>query len=108
MNKEITINDFSPHLFWDVNKERFDLMLYKEQMIAKVLEYGNWKDWTLLKDLYGLETIIFRYFNFYQEKNVPSIDWGIKTIKKNSNSYNFVVFSTSMNVTKEIVNFLTY
>jgi len=57
MNQEITINDFSPHLFWDVNKERFDLMLYKEQMIAKVLEYGNWKDWTLLKDLYGLETI---------------------------------------------------
>ncbi|WP_445730907.1 DUF6922 domain-containing protein [Mariniflexile sp.] len=26
-------------------------------MIAKVLEYGNWSDWNLIKKLYGLETI---------------------------------------------------
>ena len=57
MNQEITINDFSQHLFWDVHKPTFDLNIYKSQMIAKVLEYGNWNDWNLLKKLYGLNTI---------------------------------------------------
>jgi hypothetical protein len=57
MNNEITIADFSPHLFWDVDKSLFDLDKYKIQMIAKALEYGNWKDWGLLKKYYGLETI---------------------------------------------------
>ena len=57
MNKEITINDFSQHLFWDVDKSSFDLDIYKVQMISKVLEYGNWNDWTFLKDYYGLEII---------------------------------------------------
>lgn len=57
MKKEITINDFSPHLFWDVDKASFDLEIYKVQMISKVLEYGNWNDWTFLKEYYGLETI---------------------------------------------------
>jgi hypothetical protein len=57
MKQEITINDFSQHLFWDVNKATFDLDKYKVQMISKVLEYGNWRDWKLLKEFYGLETI---------------------------------------------------
>ncbi|WP_396169426.1 DUF6922 domain-containing protein [Flavobacterium sp.] len=57
MKKEITINDFSKHLFWDVDKSSFDLDIYKVQMISKVLEYGNWNDWTFLKEYYGLEII---------------------------------------------------
>lgn len=57
MNQKITINDFSQHLFWDVDKTTFDLNLYKEQMISKVLEYGNWNDWVNLKTFYGLNTI---------------------------------------------------
>lgn len=57
MKEEITINDFSPHLFWDVDKATFDLDQYKVQMIAKVLEYGNWNDWSLLKKFYTLEVI---------------------------------------------------
>jgi hypothetical protein len=57
MKKEITINDFSQHLFWDVDKSSFDLDIYKVQMISKVLEYGNWNDWTFLKEYYGLEII---------------------------------------------------
>jgi hypothetical protein len=57
MKPHIGINDFSSHLFWDVDKESFDLELYKAQMIAKVLEFGNWNDWKLLQALYGMETI---------------------------------------------------
>ncbi|MDR6969483.1 hypothetical protein J2X31_003514 [Flavobacterium arsenatis] len=57
MKKEITIDDFSPHLFWDVDKATFDLNTYKVQMIGKVLEFGNWNDWKLLISFYGLETI---------------------------------------------------
>ncbi len=57
MNQEITINDFSQHLFWDVDLNRFDFELYKSHFIQKVLEYGFIKDWNLLKELYGLDTI---------------------------------------------------
>lgn len=57
MNKPITIDDFSQHLFWDVDKATFDLDKYKIQMISKVLEYGNWNDWKLTREYYGFETI---------------------------------------------------
>ncbi len=57
MNQEITINDFSQHLFWDVDLNGFDLEKHKSHLIQKVLEYGLSKDWDLLKKLYGLDTI---------------------------------------------------
>jgi len=55
--KEITINDFSQHLFWDVDLSEFDFDKHKAHLIQKVLEYGLLKDWELLKKVYGLETI---------------------------------------------------
>lgn len=57
MDKPITINDFSKHLFCDVDLNGFDLDNYKVHLIHKVLEYGMLKDWNLLKEKYGLETI---------------------------------------------------
>lgn len=57
VNKKITVNDFSEHLFWDVDLNGFDLQKHKSQLIHKVLEYGLLKDWELLIALYGLETI---------------------------------------------------
>lgn len=57
MSKEITINDFSKHLFWDVDLNGFDLEKHKSHLIHKVLEYGFINDWELLKKLYGLDTI---------------------------------------------------
>lgn len=57
MQNPIKISDFSQHLFWDVDKDSFDLNIYKVQMIGKVLEFGNWNDWKLLISFYGLETI---------------------------------------------------
>lgn len=57
MNSEITIKDFSPHLFWDVDLATFNLEKHEIHMIQKVLEYGKMKDWELLKSYYGLEKI---------------------------------------------------
>ncbi len=57
MEKPITINDFSPHLFWDVDLDGFDFEKHKSHLINKVLEHGLLNDWNLLKQLYGLETI---------------------------------------------------
>ena len=57
MNHTITINDFSQHLFWDVDLSDFDFQKHKVHLIQKVLEYGLIKDWNLLKQIYGLKTI---------------------------------------------------
>lgn len=57
MENQITISDFSPHLFWDVDLDDFDFELHKVHLIHKVLEYGLLKDWDLLKQYYGLEVI---------------------------------------------------
>lgn len=57
MNKPITIDDFSQHLFWDVDKGTFDFEKYKNFFIQRVLEYGKMNDWRLIKKLYGMEAI---------------------------------------------------
>jgi len=57
MQKQITIDDFSKHLFWDVDLDGFDFEKHKIHLIHKVLEYGLINDWNLLKEFYGLETI---------------------------------------------------
>jgi hypothetical protein len=55
--KEITINDFSQYLFWDVDISDFDFEKHKSFFIQRVIEYGRMKDWELLKKLYGMEAI---------------------------------------------------
>lgn len=57
MRKDINTTDFSQHLFWDIDLDGFDLHAHKSHLIQKVLEYGELKDWELLQELYGLETI---------------------------------------------------
>jgi hypothetical protein len=57
MENQITINDFSPHLFWDVDLDDFDFELHDGFFAQRVIEYGKMNDWNLLKKLYGLERI---------------------------------------------------
>ncbi len=52
------ISQLSPHLFWDVNSDQLDTDRSKAFIIKRVLEYGLWRDWLLLKKFYGLESII--------------------------------------------------
>ena len=51
------ISKFSPHLFWDVDPVNLDADRSKTYIIKRVLEYGLWEDWLLLKKQYSLETI---------------------------------------------------
>lgn len=53
MDKQITISDFSPRLFWDVDLTKFDLDKHKIFLVERVLQYGKLEDWTNLKNLYG-------------------------------------------------------
>lgn len=51
------IEQLSKHLFWDIDKEQFDVEANSGQLIQRVLEYGELEDWCLVRDYYGLERI---------------------------------------------------
>jgi hypothetical protein len=53
----ITIQDFSPHLFWDVSISDIDLNKNIDYIIKKVLIYGFYSDWQLIFKLYGKDII---------------------------------------------------
>lgn len=62
MNNTKSISDInkmqlSPHLFWDVDRERIDFNKNKKWLIHRVLEYGLLKDWVLIYKYYGIEEI---------------------------------------------------
>ncbi len=58
MNKnKIKIEDFSEHLFWDVDKTKLDIEKHQKYIVKYVLMYGLMNDWRLLLDLYGLKKI---------------------------------------------------
>lgn len=57
MRNEITIDDFSRHLFWDVDLSVFDIHNHREQLTFKVVEYGKLSDWRNLLWLYGKEDV---------------------------------------------------
>ena len=42
------IQQFSPHLFWDVRKEDIDFDVHAQYVIKRVLEYGLLNDWNLI------------------------------------------------------------
>lgn len=57
MDTKITLDDFSPHLFWDMDKENLDFEKSKAQIVFQVVEYGMMKDWELLQRIYTLSQI---------------------------------------------------
>lgn len=52
------INQLSPYLFWDMDRELTDMDTCPSQIIQRVLEYGTWKDWKLILSYYGLDKIV--------------------------------------------------
>lgn len=54
----LKIADFSPHLFWDVDKDELDLDVNKSFIVKRTLEYGFMKDWKLIYSYYGLQMIV--------------------------------------------------
>ena len=50
--------EFTEGLFWDIDMELFDLDKCPSQIIQRVLEYGDIKDWHLIRSYYGLDKIV--------------------------------------------------
>ena len=57
MSQAPYITDFSQHLFWDVSPADFNADRCPAQVIQRVLERGEWSDWCLVRDYYGLTQI---------------------------------------------------
>lgn len=57
MRPSYSIELFSPHLFWDVDKSLLDFNRSKVQIIGRVVEYGFIKDWELLQEIYSKDEI---------------------------------------------------
>lgn len=57
MSKKINIRDLSPHLFWDVERDRLDFEKNRELIIKRTLDYGLMSDWRIVRAYYGIEEI---------------------------------------------------
>lgn len=58
MTQQEYILKLSPHLFWDIDKDKADMDTCPAQIIQRVLEYGSLKDWHLIYSYYGLDKIV--------------------------------------------------
>lgn len=54
---DLTIEKFSKHLFWDVDRNQLDSSNDKAYIIKQVLEYGLLHDWVLIQKYYDIEQI---------------------------------------------------
>jgi len=54
---KISFENFSPHLFWDVEPSKIDFDKHKAWVIQRVLEYGLMNDWKLIHQYYGINEI---------------------------------------------------
>lgn len=48
---------FSPTLFWDTDIEGLDMEKHKAFIIGRVLDYGTWEDWILIRHFYPLDVL---------------------------------------------------
>ena len=58
MTRQECIQRFSVNLFWDVDKDRIDLVKNAPYVVQRVLEYGQIGDWKLLLEYYGLARVV--------------------------------------------------
>lgn len=48
----------SSHLFWDVDVNSIEFDKHKAYIVQRVLEYGLFDDWKILKDTIGIDDIV--------------------------------------------------
>ncbi len=51
-------------LFWDIDTQNFDINKNAAWIIQRVLEYGDMKDWSIIEDHFGIESIVSYGQNF--------------------------------------------
>lgn len=49
MTHDSIINQFSSHLFWDIDRDKLDWNKHRMYIVERVLEYGVLSDWKLLR-----------------------------------------------------------
>lgn len=54
---KLKIANYSPHLFWDVDKSKLDLNKRKAFLVNRVLDYGVMADWNQLVSDLGIDEI---------------------------------------------------
>lgn len=58
MNRnELDITALSPHLFWDVDVNKMDILKNKQMIVQRVLELGLLADWILIEKYFGVAEI---------------------------------------------------
>ena len=95
MNKNYTISDLSPHLFWDVDKSKLSLEKSGHYIIERIALLGGLKDWLIIRNIYGdskLKEVIvnMRYLDdkslhFYaQVFNIPKNNFRCYKLKQSN------------------------
>ncbi len=84
-----SIENFSQHLFWDIDKNKLDFEKSQKFIIQRVLDYGLINDWQIIYNYYGL-------------KKIGEISTTIRDLDKKSISF----IATLSNIPRE--NFLCY
>jgi len=51
------VQQLSPLLFWDVDPHGVDPHKHRGWLLARVLEYGRWEDWCILRKELDCETL---------------------------------------------------
>ncbi len=57
MKDTIKIENFSEHLFWDVDRNKLDFEKNKQFIVERTLDYGLINDWNIIYNYYGIKKI---------------------------------------------------
>jgi hypothetical protein len=53
----LQLNEFSSHIFWDVDVNKLDIDNSRKLIIKRVLDYGLMRDWNILIKIYSISEI---------------------------------------------------
>jgi hypothetical protein len=56
-DEPLSVASFSPHLFWDIDVEKFEVNSNRQLVVQRVLEYGLIGDWRMIQKHWGIEEI---------------------------------------------------
>ena len=58
MSERECISSLSKMLFWDIDMEHVNMDSCPSQIIQRVMEYGTFEDWRIIRTYYGLDKIV--------------------------------------------------
>lgn len=84
------IEKFSPHLFWDTDRSKLDWTKHRSYIVERVLEYGLFSDWQLLRSRLSVTEIakLAKQFRQLDTKTLAFISAISNTPKEEFRCYN--------------------